>query len=69
MAKLLGHPWWPAYIEDHNEEVYEVVYFGDFSKSFLKKSKIKPFDLNFNAESGGKKLQKAVNMALRVLNG
>lgn len=69
LAKLQGHPWWPAYIKDIKENIYEVIYFGDFSKSFLKSNKIKHFDLNFEQHNGGKKLQKAINAALRIRNG
>lgn len=66
LAKLQGHPWWPAFIKNINEEIYEVIYFGDYSKSFLKAKQIKPFYLNFKTQAGGKKLQKAINMALKV---
>lgn len=43
-AKLQGHPWWPAYINQISEESCEIIYFGDFSVSFLSYKKIKPFD-------------------------
>lgn len=35
-AKVDGYPWWPGIIKSIEENTYEVLFFGDFSRSFLK---------------------------------
>lgn len=44
-AKLSGFPWWPAIIISRLEnKSYEVLYFGDFTRSFLAAQSIRRFD-------------------------
>lgn len=70
-AKLSGHPWWPGFIKSVNsDDMYEVEYFGDFSRSFLSKSKLKPFSENPSAsEKRNPRLCNSYAMALRVYRG
>ena len=58
-AKLYGHPWWPAFVKASNKKgEYEVVFFGDFSRAFLAKSKLKPFEeLRDRPDLSSKKLR------------
>ena len=44
-AKLSGYPWWPAIILSNPDvSKYEVLYFGDFTRSFLHQDFIRKFN-------------------------
>lgn len=51
MAKLTGFPWWPAFIKNiKKNNSFEVFYLSDFSRSFLKPSKIRKFESCLNED-------------------
>ena len=68
-AKLNGYPWWPAIIKTKiNEEKCEVEYFGDFSRSYLSVTKLKPFlETSSAPDRKPTKLYSAYETALKVL--
>jgi len=33
-SKVDGYPWWPGIIKSSNGSTYEILFFGDFSRSF-----------------------------------
>lgn len=70
-AKLSGHPWWPGFIKSiKNPTTYEIEYFGDFSRSFLSNSKIKPFsEVKILSEKRNSRLSVSYAMAVRVFRG
>ena len=70
-AKLSGHPWWPGYIKSkYTQNEFEIEYFGDFTRSFLSKSKIKPFcEASSNPDKRNPRLVLSYEMALRVFKG
>lgn len=43
-AKVEGYPWWPGTIKSMSDNIYEILFFGDFSRSFLKSNRIKCFE-------------------------
>ena len=43
-GKVSGYPWWPGFIKSKKKNLYEISFFGDFTRSYLKKSKIKKFE-------------------------
>lgn len=43
-AKLTGFPWWPGLVLSIlDDSKYEILYFGDFNRSFLCASNLKKF--------------------------
>ena len=43
-AKLIGFPWWPAYIKRIvSEKLFEIEYFGEFERNYLDSSRLKTF--------------------------
>lgn len=70
-AKINGYPWWPAYVKTEvNPSQLEVVFFGDFSRAILHKSKIRGFDeLSRKASNRNKVLATALKSAEKVRNG
>lgn len=69
-AKINGYPWWPAYVKcEPKASQLEVVFFGDFSRAVLHKSKVRVFDeVGCRANSRNKVLNDAVKSAERVFN-
>lgn len=35
-AKVDGYPWWPSIVKSVSNKTFEVQFFGDFSRAFLK---------------------------------
>ncbi len=70
-AKISGYPWWPGYVQSKTDnDQYEVVFFGDFSRAFLTKTKIRKYQ-NIKVEKHEKrrKLINSNNTALKIVNG
>ena len=69
-AKIGGYPWWPGYIKSIElDKVYEIVFFGDFSRAFLNEKKMQKFEDIKKDRGEKKKLNDAYNIALKVKNG
>lgn len=70
-AKLNGFPSWPAYVKaEVKPSQFEVVFFGDFSRAILHKSKVMGFEeLCHKSNSKNKVLNTALRSAVRVFNG
>ena len=70
-AKLSGYPWWPGYVKNETSPgEYEVEYFGDFSRSFLNYSKLKPFSASMGVrDKKNAALINSYEMALRIYKG
>lgn len=70
-AKLVGFPWWPAYIKSKNvNNCYEVEYFGDFERNYFDSSKIRLFsEMASQINRKNIKLMESYRQALRIANG
>ena len=43
-GKVNGYPWWPGYVYSKSvNEVYEILFFGSFDRSIIKRKKVKHF--------------------------
>lgn len=42
-GKVDGYPWWPGIVKSIQGKSYEVQFFGDFSRAFLRQNKIRDF--------------------------
>lgn len=68
-GKLKGFPWWPGFINGKNQDKYELVFLGDFTRAILKSNKIQ----SYNSNSVGKvyknrSLIEAVEVADKLIN-
>lgn len=43
-GKVEGYPWWPGIIRAQKNKLFEVLFFGDFSRAFLNSKGIKAID-------------------------
>lgn len=69
-AKLTGFPWWPGVILSIQEGTkYEVLYFGDFNRSFLHCYSVRRFDPEEVPNLMGKRLKGSFQQALDYLQG
>lgn len=70
-AKVGGHPWWPAFIRKIlQNNKFEIIFFGDFSKANLSLKNIKKYDANKKRPKKIKApLRIAMDTAQRILNG
>lgn len=61
-GKVDGYPWWPGIVQSFCNQKYEILFFGDFSRAFLKEDKIKDFDeKSMNTHKKKAILQEALN--------
>ncbi len=67
------YPWWPAYIKTINEkrlQPYEVVFLGDFTRSFVNAKQLKIFILEELPKGITKKdLRLSINNAIDIIKG
>ena len=43
-GKLQGYPWWPAFVNSLLPNKIELVFFGDFSRAFVRLHQVKKID-------------------------
>lgn len=69
-SKLGRYPWWPGYIYSKNSTgIYEVCFFGDFSRSIIPANKIRCFqEFGLSTKERRKKLIYSYNIARAVFN-
>lgn len=69
-SKLGRYPWWPGYIySKSNSGMYEVCYFGDFSRSIVPVDKIRCFqEFGLSSKERRKKLIYSYDIARNIFN-
>ena len=69
-AKLVGFPWWPAYIKRIvSKELFEIEYFGEFERNYFDISRIKPFgELAAKVNQKNPRLMESFRQAMRIIN-
>ena len=70
-GKVNGYPWWPGFVSTVSDnDQYEVVFFGDFSRAILVLAKIKNFDgIRHKNDGKNKMLDRSFQSAERVVKG
>lgn len=70
-AKTVGYPWWPGYIKSLTPNgFYEIEYFGDFTRNWHKRPKIRKFDeIQTKSNIKNYKLFQAIQSAKRIFDG
>lgn len=69
-GKVSGYPWWPGFIKSIKKNTYEISFFGDFTRSYLKKSKIKKFNNeSIHSKAYSTRLLESIDSAKKVNDG
>ena len=69
-GKVEGYPWWPGTIKSLKKKLFEVLFFGDFSRAYLGEKSLKLIDdESMNVSKNDPNIQCCFEQIKRIKNG